>query len=98
MDLARRATVRGRVVLQVISVFGALAVLLAYVANQFGWTNASNLPYQVTNLAGSGILAVIAVIEVQFGFILLEGAWALLSLWGTFRILRGAPPGSASRR
>ena len=52
---------------------GALAILLAYAANRFGWTDASNLPYQVADLAGSAILRVVAVIEFQLGFVLLEG-------------------------
>lgn len=75
--------------LQVVSVVGALAILAAYAANQFGWTDTSNLPYQVANLLGSGILAVVAVIEVQWGFILLEGAWAAISAWAVVTILRG---------
>jgi hypothetical protein len=83
-------------VIQVISVVGALAILLAYAANQFGWTDASNLWYQFANLLGGGILTVVAVIEVQLGFILLEGAWALISLWGIVRILRGKPPETAA--
>ena len=74
---------------QVVSVVGALAILLAYAANQFGFTDTSNLQYQLANLVGSGILTVVAVIEVQFGFILLEGTWALVSLWGTVAVVRG---------
>ena len=82
--------------IQAISILGALAILIAYAANQFGWTDASNLRYQLANLLGSGILTVIAVIEVQFGFILLEGAWTLMSLWGIVQILRGKPPEGAA--
>ncbi len=82
--------------IQAISIVGALAVLLAYTANQFGWTDASNLRYQLANLSGSSILTVVAVIEVQLGFILLEGAWALISLWGIVQIFRGKPPETAA--
>ena len=78
--------------MQTISVVGALLVLAAFAANQLGRTDASSLLYQVTNLVGSAILTVVAVIEVQWGFILLEGMWALVSAWGALRILRGSPP------
>jgi hypothetical protein len=83
-------------VIQVISVVGALAILLAYAANQFGWSDAPNLWYQLVNFVGATILTVDAVIEVQLGFILLEGAWALVSLWGIVHILRGKPPETAA--
>jgi uncharacterized membrane protein len=82
-------------VLQVVSVVGALLILLAFAANQLGRTDTSSLSYQIANFVGSAILTVVAVIEVQLGFILLEGAWALVSLWGTIRVLRGAGPGEA---
>ncbi len=79
--------------LQVVSVLGALAILAAYAANQFGLIGPSNLSYSAMNFAGSAVLAVIAVVEVQWGFILLEGVWAILSLWGMIAVLRGGDPG-----
>lgn len=74
--------------LQLISVFGALAILGAYAASQFGVVDASRLFYQVANLLGSAVLTVVAVVDWQLGFILLEGAWALMSVWGLATILR----------
>ena len=79
--------------LQVVSVLGALAILAAYTANQFGLIGPSNLSYSAMNFVGSAVLAVIAVVEVQWGFILLEGVWAIVSLWGIITILRGNSPG-----
>ena len=82
--------------LQVISVLGALAILAAFAANLFGWVSPSNLWYSVANFLGSVVLTVVAVVDRQLGFLLLEGTWALVSLWGIFSALRGrgAPPGA----
>ncbi len=79
--------------LQLVSVLGALAILGAYAASQFGLADTTKLSYQGANFLGSAVLAVVAVIDRQPGFILLEGAWALMSLWGIATILRA---GSAS--
>jgi hypothetical protein len=76
--------------LQAVSILGALLILLAFAANQLGRVDTSNLSYQVANLVGSGVLTVVAVIEAQLGFILLEGTWALVSLWGIITVLRSA--------
>ena len=75
--------------LQLVSVLGALAILGAFAANLFGWIRPSNLWYSVANFLGSAVLTVVAVVDWQLGFILLEGTWALVSLWGIFAALRG---------
>jgi hypothetical protein len=82
--------------LQVVSVLGALAILAAYTANQFGLLAPSNFSYSAMNFVGSAVLTVIAVVEVQWGFILLEGVWAIVSLWGIIAILRGSSPGETN--
>ena len=81
--------------LQIISVLGAIAILGAYVANQFRLIGPSNMSYSVMNFIGSAVLAAIAVIEVQWGFILLEAVWALVSLWGIITLLWGGTPRGA---
>jgi hypothetical protein len=80
--------------LQTISVLGALAILGAFAANMFGWISPSNLWYSVANFLGSAVLTVVALVDRQLGFILLEGTWAVVSLWGVYSALRGkhAPP------
>ena len=71
--------------IQLVSVLGSLLVLVAYVASQFGWLSAKGLRYAFANIVGSGILAVVAALEAQWGFLVLEGAWALVSLVAVMR-------------
>ena len=70
---------------QLVSVFGSLLVLVAYVASQFGWLSVRGLFFAFANIVGSGILAVVAALEAQWGFLLLEGAWASVSLVAVMR-------------
>jgi hypothetical protein len=85
-------------VLQLISVMGALAILGAYAVSQWGLADTSKPSYQVANFLGSAVLTVVAVIDRQLGFIQLEGAWALVSLWGIATILRRRGSVSPSAR
>ncbi len=71
---------------QAVSMLGALLILLPFAASQLGKLTVRSLAYQLMNLIGSGLLAFVAVVEHQYGFILLETAWALVSAVGLARI------------
>ena len=76
---------------QVVQVIGALLILLAYAAAQFRILNQRSRTYLILNLVGSAILTVLAWQEDQWGFLLLESVWALVSLWGLIQLQRGKP-------
>ena len=80
---------------QVTQVVGALLVLAGFAGAQFGRLSPHSITYLVLNLLGSAILAVLAAVDAQFGFLLLEGVWALVSLWGLVAVLRGRLPAAA---
>jgi hypothetical protein len=83
---------------QLVSVLGSLLVLVAYVASQFGYLSAKGLAYAFANIVGSGLLAVVATLEAQWGFLLLEGAWASVSFVAAVVRHRAKPNTPRERR
>jgi hypothetical protein len=67
---------------QVLQIAGALLILVGFWAGQAGRLRVDSYPYLLVNLVGSALLFATALIESQWGFVLLEGAWALISAWG----------------
>ncbi|HEY7877042.1 MAG TPA: hypothetical protein VIC55_02385 [Gemmatimonadaceae bacterium] len=65
---------------QVVSVTGAVLVLIGYMCLQRGWLSREDRTFNLLNLVGSALLAWIAIADRRWGFILLEVAWALLSV------------------
>jgi uncharacterized membrane protein len=65
---------------QIVSVTGAVLVLLGYAALQRGMLGREDRWFNVLNLVGSALLAWIAIADRRWGFILLEVAWAVLSV------------------
>jgi hypothetical protein len=80
---------------QVVQVVGALLILAAFTAAQFGWLDTKSRVYLVLNLIGSIVLTVLAWYEEQWGFLLLEFVWAVVSGWGLFQVVRGEEPAGA---
>lgn len=70
---------------QVLSLFGALLILIPFAANQLGRLASTATSYQLLNVVGSGMLAVIALLERQWGFLLLETTWVVVSVIGFAR-------------
>ncbi len=73
---------------QIVQVAGSLLILAAFVASQRGSMSVTSLPYLALNTAGSAILAVLAWVEQQWGFLLLETVWGLVSAAGLLRLTR----------
>ena len=70
---------------QVASFVGALLILVAYVGHQLKWIDSRKVSYNVLNAIGSAILAYIAFHPFQVGFVVLEVAWVLVSVYAMFR-------------
>jgi hypothetical protein len=66
----------------------------AFALSQFGVLGQASYPYLALNAIGSGSLAILAVVSQQWGFLLLEGGWALVSLWGIVARASGRKPKS----
>ena len=77
---------------QLVQIVGALLILVAYAAAQVGAMDQHSRSYLMLNLVGSVILAVLALHERLWGFLLLEAVWAMVSLWGLAQLARGRPP------
>ena len=80
---------------QIIGLVGALLILAPFTATQLGRMRTESFGYQLMNLLGGAILTAVAVVERQYGFILLEGVWALMSIVGLARVWRRAGIGAA---
>ena len=67
------------------SFLGAMLILVAYAGHQVGWMNPRRASYNILNAVGSAILGYIAFHPFQVGFVVLEVAWTVISIYALFR-------------
>ncbi|GIH04978.1 hypothetical protein Rhe02_30450 [Rhizocola hellebori] len=69
-----------------IQIAGSLLILSGFLLVQLGRLNPKSARYLTVNAIGSAVLAVDAAIGAQWGFLLLEGVWAIVSVAGLIHL------------
>ncbi len=72
----------------VLEVTGAVLILTAFALAQFRGLDRHGASYLVLNLVGAALLTISAATHRQWGFLLLQGVWALVALWGLLGLVR----------
>jgi membrane-bound ClpP family serine protease len=78
-------------VLEVLQIVGAVLILVAFIGLQLRRLEPTSYSYLIFNAVGSALLALLAAIGSQWGFLLLEGSWAVISLVGLVNRARAEP-------
>ena len=69
----------------------AIVVLVAFALSQRGSWPVTSYHYLGLNFVGGAGLSAAAALSHQWGFVLLEGIWALVAAWGISARIRGRP-------
>lgn len=83
---------------QAVQIVGALFVLAGFVLAQLDVLDQNSYVYLLPNAVGSTALAVTGVLSRNWGFVFLEGMWAIVSLVGIGRRLRWATQSGGAER
>jgi hypothetical protein len=76
---------------QIVQIAGALLILAAFVLAQRKKLDTGSAAYLTLNLVGGSVLAVVAGIDRDWGFLLLETVWAVFSGWGLIGAINARP-------
>jgi len=75
--------------IDLVEIAGSLLILSAFAASQLRKLDPHSVAYLVLNVGGAAILAVIAAVHRSWGFLLLEGTWAVVSAVSLVTVLTG---------
>lgn len=75
-------------IIQIFSMIGSILVLIPFAALGLRKMESTSFTYSFLNFIGSGILLIVAIYIMQYGFIFLEVVWTAVSLYGMFIALR----------
>jgi hypothetical protein len=76
---------------QAVQLIGAVLILAAFMLAQQRRLATDSVVYLALNAAGAALLAVVAVLDRDIGFTLLETVWAVVSTAGLVRCLKRGP-------
>jgi hypothetical protein len=85
-------------VAQVVQLVGAFLVVSAYVAFRQNRLRLDSAQFLGMNMLGAGILTIVAAVDRQLGFLLLEGMWTWVSARGFRRALKAQRATKGSKR
>lgn len=75
---------------QLVQMVGAVLVVSAYVAASKSRLRFDSIPFLAMNAVGAGILTVVAAVNRDYGFLLLEAVWTWVSTRGLRRAVKAA--------
>lgn len=81
--------------IQLIQIVGALLNMGAFALLHFEIAPSSALRYLIPNWLGSVLLVATAYVDRQWGFLMLEGAWVVVTGYAISARLRGRRPRAA---
>ena len=76
---------------QAVQIIGAVLILAAFVLAQQRRMTTDSMVYLALNAVGAALLAVVAVLDRDIGFTLLETTWTVVSTAGLVRCLKRGP-------
>jgi len=80
---------------KVLQLGGALLILVAFAGLQRGAMKPNEPLYLGLNLVGALILTAAAIIDFDWGFLLLEVVWSIVSAWSLLQLARGREVGAS---